>query len=141
MIKKDTSEMLAELQSCSDFKSFHESNRDIMIQKSLSELLSELIEIHGIKKADAIKRAEINEIYAYQIFSGKRVPEKKKLLNLCIGMELSFEEIQSLLKVSGYAPLYAKNSFDCIIIHGICKKMTVAEINYLLYDYGEETLS
>lgn len=50
------------------------------------------------------------------------------------------EEMQSLLKSTGYAPLYAKNPFDCVVIFGVCKKLTVAEINDMLYDYGMETL-
>ena len=37
---------------------------------------------YGMKKADAIRRSELSEDYAYQIFSGLRVPERKKLLSL-----------------------------------------------------------
>lgn len=141
MIKKDTSKMLEELQSCTEFKEFYENNTDYLPKRELSSLLEELINKHGIKKADVIRNSEINEIYAYQIFSGKRIPERRKLLNLCIGMELNLQEVQELLKHSSYAPLYAKNTFDCIIIYGICKKLSVADINFILYDYGEEILS
>ncbi len=78
-----------------------------------------------MKKTDAIKKSELSEIYAYQIFSGVRVPERKKLLSLAVGMELSLPEVQNLLKCSGYATLYAKNEFDCIVIYGIYKKLSV----------------
>ncbi|MBE6588355.1 MAG: helix-turn-helix domain-containing protein [Ruminococcaceae bacterium] len=141
MIKKDTSELLRELESYSDFKRFYNENGESLLQKkTLGEYLGELIRSHGIKKADAIRRSELSEVYAYQIFSGMRVPERKKLLALAVGMGLKLSEIQELLKVSGYAPLYVKNPFDCIVIWGICKGLTVAEINYTLFDYGEETL-
>lgn len=139
-MRKDTSEMLKELEGCSDFRSFYTENCDSLISLSLSEQLQELLEKYGIKKAKAIKRSELSEIYAYQIFSGVRVPERKKLLSLCIGMGISFAEVQTLLKCSGYAELYAKNEFDCIIIYGICKGMSVMEINEMLFDYGFDTL-
>ncbi len=139
-MKKDTSQMLEELKSCSDFNRFYKTNEDQIITENLSGYLSELLKKHGIKKADAIRGAELSEDYAYQIFSGLRVPERKKLLSLAVGMKLDLEEIQNLLKVSGYAQLYVKNPFDCILVYGICKKMTVPQINYILFDYGMETL-
>ncbi len=139
-MKKDTSKMLEELQGCSDFKRFYHSNEESMIADSLSNLLGELLKKHGIKKAEAIRRSELSEDYAYQIFSGLRIPERKKLLSLAIGMGLDLDEIQALLKASGYAQLYVKNPFDCILVYGICKKMSVAQINFLLFDYEMETL-
>lgn len=141
MTKKDTSNLLEELKSCSEFSRFYNENSEQLItKKALSDYLNELIIKHGIKKSDAIKRSELSEVYAYQIFSGVRVPERKKLLSLAVGMGLDLSETQTLLKCSGYAPLYAKIPFDCIIIFGICKKLPVAEINYILFDYDEETL-
>lgn len=137
---KDTSKMLDELQGCSDFNRFYQSNEDSLITKTLSDLLGELIQKHNIKKAEAIRSSELSEDYTYQIFSGLRVPERKKLLSLAVGMRLNLEEIQTLLKSAGYAQLYVKNTFDCILVYGICKNMTVSEINYLLFDYGMETL-
>ena len=82
----------------------------------------------------------MSTVYGYQIFSGLRVPERKKLLSIAIGMGLALDEVQTLLKISGYAQLYVKLPFDCALIYGICKRMSVAQINFLLYDYGLETL-
>ncbi len=139
-MKKDTSEMLRELEGCFDFGRFYSENEEAFSDMSLSEHLQSLLNKHGIKKADAIRRSELSEIYAYQIFSGVRVPERKKLLALCIGMRLSFDEIQQLLRVCGYATLYVRNEYDCILTYGIYKSMSVIEINELLFDYGFDTL-
>ncbi|MBR5569278.1 MAG: hypothetical protein IKW10_00090 [Oscillospiraceae bacterium] len=139
-MQKDTANLIDELKNCSDFNCFYRENENSIISLSLSQLLAMLLEKHGLKKADAIRRSELNEDYAYQIFSGLRVPERKKLLSLAIGMLLNLEEMQTLLKTAGYAQLYVKNPFDCILIYGICKKLSVADINYLLFDYGMETL-
>ena len=82
----------------------------------------------------------MSEVYAYQIFSGLRVPERKKLLCLAIGMSLNLDETQTLLKCAGYSQLYVKLPFDSIIIYGICKKFSVVQINELLFEYELETL-
>ena len=55
-------------------------------------------------------------------------------------MELNIEEIQQLLKCAGYPQLYVKRPFDSVILYGLCKKLSVPQINELLYEYGLETL-
>ena len=139
-MEKDTLKIVEELNLCDDFKTFYNENRDFMISDSLSTLLNELLIKKGLKKVDVIKRSEMSEVYTYQIFSGIRVPERKKLLALAIGMSLNLDEAQQLLKTAGYSQLYVKIPFDCIIIYGLCKNKTVIEINELLYQYGLETL-
>ena len=139
-MQKDSANLLEELKTCSDFTRFYRDNEDCIVSMTLSQLLNELLQRHGLKKADAIRRSELSDDYAYQIFSGLRVPERKKLLSLAIGMQLNLEEMQTLLKTAGYAQLYVKNAFDCVLIYGICKKLSVADINFLLFDYGMETL-
>ena len=137
---KDTAKIVEELGLCSDFKTFYDENKDYMIKEELSTLLKNLLEKHNLKKTEVISASEISEVYAYQIFSGLRVPERKKLLCLAIAMELSLDEVQTLLKCAGYSPLYVKIPFDCIVIYGICKKLPVIKINEMLFDYGFETL-
>lgn len=139
-MKKDTSKIVEELNLSDSFKTFYNENKDYMIKTSLSELLGELIEKKGLKKSHVIKASELSEIYAYQIFSGLRIPERKKLICLAIGMQLNLDETQTLLKCAGYSPLYVKLPFDSIIIYGICKQLPVIEINNLLFEYELETL-
>ncbi len=137
---KDTSKIVEELGLCPDFKSFYHENRDHMVTASLSELLAQLLTQKGLKKAKVIKNAELSEVYGYQIFSGVRVPERKKLLCLAVGMGLNIDETQQLLKCAGYSQLYVKLPFDSIVLYGLCKALSVVQINELLYEYGLETL-
>ncbi len=139
-MSKDTTKIVEELGLCADFNDFYNENKDYMITSSLSEMLSSLLESKQLKKAQVIRKAELSEVYAYQIFSGLRVPERNKLLCLAVAMELSLEETQTLLKCAGYSPLYVKLPFDSVVLYGICKKMTVVEINGLLYEYDLEML-
>ena len=129
---KDTSKIVEELKLCPDFNTFYNENREYMVSESLAQLLSRLLSRKGLRKAEVIRRSELSEVYAYQIFSGLRVPERKKLLCL--------DEAQTLLKCAGYSPLYVKLPFDSIVLYGICKKLSVMEINELLFSYGLETL-
>ena len=139
-MQKDTSEIVKELGLCPDFKTFYQENKDYMLQDDLAQLLKELLEAKGLKKSQVIKKAELSEVYAYQIFSGIRVPERKKLLCLAVGMELNIEEVQQLLKCAGYPRLYVKLPFDSIVLYGLCKGLSVVQINELLYEYNLETL-
>lgn len=139
-MQKDTSKIVEELGLCPDFKTFYRENKEYMVSDSLSSLLAQLLEKKKIKKSQAIKNAEISEVYGYQIFSGTRVPERRKLLSIAVGMQLNIEETQQLLKCAGYPQLYVKLPFDSVVLYGLCKALTVVQINELLYEYGLETL-
>ena len=137
---KDTSEIVKELGLCPDFQTFYNENREHMIVADLAQLLAELLQRKGLQKSQVIKNAELSEVYGYQIFSGLRVPERKKLICLAISMGLQIDEVQQLLKSAGYPQLYVKKPFDSIILYDFCKGLSVIEINELLYKYDLETL-
>lgn len=139
-MKKDTAKIVEELNLSPDFKTFYNENKEYLITDNLSAMLDRLLKEKNLKKSTVIKAAEISEVYAYQIFSGLRVPERNKLLCLGVAMSLNLDEIQTLLKCAGYAPLYVKLPFDSIVLYSICNKLSVVEINELLYEYGLDTL-
>lgn len=137
---KDTAKIVEELGLCPDFKTFYDENKEYMIDRSLPELLAELVEKKGIRKSYAIRAAELSEVYGYQIFAGTRHPERNKLLCLAVGMNLTLDETQNLLKCAGYSPLYVKLPFDSVVIYGICKRLSVIKINEMLFENKLETL-
>lgn len=139
-MQKNTEEIVKQLQLSPDFQSFYEENKEYMVDKSLAQLLEQLLQATGISKAKAIKNAEMSEVYGYHIFAGSRIPERGKVLALAIGMGLKLEQVQQLLKAAGYSALYVKRPFDSVVLYGIFKQMTVAQINELLYEYGMDTL-
>ena len=139
-MKKNTANIVEELGLCDDFKTFYDENKEYMVSDSLSEMLNRLQTEKHLRKTDVIKRSELSEVYAYQIFSGQRHPDRKKLLCLAVGMSLDLEETQNLLKCAGYAPLYVKLPFDSVVIYGVCKQLSVIQINEILFDNDLETL-
>lgn len=140
MLWKPTDDLMEELTRSENLDQYIKENEAYFIDTSLAEALNQKMKEKGLAKSAVIKAAEINEIYGYQIFSGKRIPSREKLLCILIGMKLSLPEAQQLLKLAGYAPLYPKNIRDSIIISGLQHSKTVIEINELLYDHQESTL-
>ena len=139
-MQKDTSKMLEELKACTEFERFYDENKKYTADLTLAEYIDTLLKEKNLSKAAVVKDAEMSEVYAYQIMSGLRIPDRKKLLCLAFGMKLDLEETQKMLKYTGYAPLYVKNTFDCIVIYGLCNGFTVPDVNEKLYDFGLETL-
>lgn len=141
MKTKSTTELLKELSGAASFDEFVKQNREFMIDKSLSEHLLELLAEKKLKKSDVIRKSELDQNYAYQIFSGtKSAPARDKLICLAIGMDLSVDETNGLLKLAGLMPLYPKNMRDSMILFGINNDKDVCEINEMLFEKGEETI-
>lgn len=142
MIRKTTTQLLKELENYNSFKEYENANKDCMIGKNLAEYLSDLLEERNITKAEAIKKGELNQNYAYQLFSGKKTaPSRDKLICLSVGMDLSLKETNSLLKLAGLSPLYPRIKRDSIIIMSINNRKSVVEINEILYNENEDTLN
>ena len=134
-----TSLLLEVLQAKDNYKEVVDSD-PVFINSTLSEYLNELIESKGVKKADVILQSGLERTYAYQIFSGKKMPARDKLLALAIGMKLTFDEVQNLLKVNGYAQLYPKHKRDNVIIFAFYKGQSMWELNDNLLEMGEELI-
>lgn len=140
MIKRPTNELMNSLNESTSIETYIQAEQNYLIDASISDFLNELIDKKKIKKSQVIKNAEMNEIYGYQIFSGKRIPSRDKLIALALGMSLSLDETQQLLKYAGFLPLYPKNKRDSIIIWGIVHQLDICHTNEYLYNHAENTL-
>lgn len=134
-MRKTTGELLETLKS-SSLKAYLRDNKDELSDNPIAEYLSLAMEEKGLKKSDVIKSSGIQTNYAYQIFSGLKLPSRDKLICLCFGMALSFDEAQALLKYSGFAPLYPRNKRDSVIIFALQNKKSVIDCNLLLDEYN-----
>ena len=138
---KNTDDLLRELSGTEDITDFLKNNENNFGNVSISEYLNRLVSEKNLNKAEVIKNSELSEIYAYQIFSGKKCnPSRDKILCLAFGMGLNLEETQQMLKVFDFPFLYAKRKRDSIIIFAINKGLSVPETNEMLYNSEEETL-
>ena len=137
MPKKTTSHLENELKNSTSLDTFLEKHQDELSDCSLSDQLGKLLRKKGLSKAEVVRECNLNEVYAYQILSGVRRPSRDKLLCLCFAMKATLSETQSLLKESGFAPLYVRSHRDSIIIFAITQGHTLLQLNTDLYDHGE----
>ena len=140
MIKKPTNELMDALNQSSSIDEYINNEQDYMIDSTISDYLNQLLNEKSLKKSAVIKNSELNEIYGYQIFSGKRIPSRDRLISIAFGMGLSLDEAQALLKYAGFAPLYPKQKRDSLLIWGISHQFSIYQINDLLYTENENTL-
>lgn len=140
MIKKPTDELMDALNQSSSIEEYINKQQDYMIDSTISDYLNQLLNEKSLKKSAVIKNSELNEIYGYQIFSGKRIPSRDRLISIAFGMGLSLDEAQALLKYAGFAPLYPKQKRDSLLIWGISHQFSIYQINDLLYTENENTL-
>ncbi len=137
--KKSTGELLEVIKNNPLDKTIKEI-QDEQLNISLSEYLNGLIAERGSKPSEVMKKAGLNKSYFYALLDGKRVnPSRDVLVRLCFGFELSLDETQKFLKTFGAAVLYPRSRRDSIIIHAIENKLTLAECNDNLYEYGQKT--
>lgn len=137
---KDTNELLNALKKGENIGTYLEENETEFVRTTVSEYLQKLITEKSLEKSDIIQKSGLDRTYAYQIFNGTRIPSRDKLILLAVGMKLSLDETQKLLKYCSLAPLYAKLRRDSTIIYGLVNGMNAIELNSMLYDAGEKLL-
>ena len=68
------------------------------------------------------------------------MPTKDKVVRLSLAMNLTLEECQKALKISGRSALYPRVRRDSIIIYALENQLTIFRCDELLKKYGEECL-
>lgn len=134
-MKKSTSELLDILKSTTDYTDYTEQNANELIEQiPLHQYLGKLLEDKSLKKSDVIRHAGLDRGYGYDIFTGARFPSRDKLLALLFAMKLSTEEVQTLLKLTGYPQLYARTPRDSAILFALQHSLSLTDTNELLYE-------
>lgn len=137
---KDTELLFREINETRDIYRYVTENSDHLLHPSLPEFLEHLLTIKQIKKSQLIQRSGLSRPYAYEIFSGQKKPSRIKLLTLAFALECSLDECQRLLTYGGHQPLYAKDMADAIYIYGLSNRLSIFDINEVLYDLGMDIL-
>ncbi len=138
MSEKLTEELLDELLEAPSLDGFLAEND--LTAPSLSEYLCSLLEAKRLKRSQVVHRADLNQTFGYQIFTGKRNPSRNKVLQIAFAMALTLRETNRALEAAGVSSLYSKNRRDAIIIFCIERGCSLQKVNEELYRFGEETL-
>ncbi|MCR4674928.1 MAG: hypothetical protein K5675_07945 [Lachnospiraceae bacterium] len=140
-MKKTTGNLLDILKSATSIDDYFKKVEDNMINTSLAEELNNIILNKNLKTSKLFSEANIDRSYGYDILNNKKHPSRNKLLALLFAMHLSDDEVQTLLKTTGYPQLYAKDTRDSIILFAFHNNYSLDQVNDALYDMGFETLS
>ncbi len=135
MLKK-TQDLLEILKGVAQPGDYIEKEEDNLVKMELHEYIRNILNSKGISSGQLIKNSGLDRTYTYQILSGTKKPSRDKVLAICFTLKLSFEEIQDLLKATGYPILYARISRDSIIIFALQHNITLTDTNEMLFDFG-----
>lgn len=138
MDERITEEILAELLASPSIEGFLGENA--INEVTLSEYLQQLLDKKGLKRAEVIRKANLNATFGYQVFTGARGAGRDTILQLVFAMELTLREANRLLQAAGVNGLYCKNRRDGIIIFCIEHSYSLQETDEELYRFGEETI-
>jgi len=136
----NTKELDQILKNASSIDNYLEEFKPIFKSMEFKDYIESLLNKYNISGAEIVKKTQIDRTYIYQIISGTRKASRDKVIQIGIAITAELNEIQRLLKVSGYSSLYTKRKRDAIIKFGIQKKLDLFEINNLLYEYYEKPL-
>lgn len=140
MPKVNTEFLNEKLLESTDIKNFLENNTENFRMDSFHHFLYDLIEKSGRKNSEIFSHANLSESYGYQLLNGTRQPSRDKIIQLAIGFPLTINETNIMLKLAEKSQLYVKNKRDAIIIFALNTKLSMVELNALLFEEGCEIL-
>ncbi len=138
--KLNTDLLVSALENTETYEDFLSENKDSMGVDNITVALRKLSAKLDITPLDAINNSELDRAYGYQIFNGTRKPSRNKLIQISIGMNLSLDDCNYLLKCGQKQPLYAKSQRDAIIIYALTHNLNIIAVNELLYDNEQQPL-
>ncbi|MEA4949559.1 hypothetical protein SDC9_65917 [bioreactor metagenome] len=137
---KSTDELLQLLSGADTLESFLEDNETDLSSFNTTDYLKSMLVQHGISRQNALKAANLDYSLGYQILSGYRNPSRNALLRLALGIGLTFEETQHLLKIAQRGELYPKNRRDSAVIFCLQHQFGVIDAEIMLERVDEELL-
>lgn len=130
-----------QLSKFKSFEDFWEQNKEDIIHNPLPKYLFELLEAKGLSRADVIVKTGLDKAYAYQIFAGMRNPSRDKLITIALGIALSEDETQELLRLAGHRELWVKDERDALILFAIRHGLSLVDVHTELERYGLDPLA
>lgn len=141
-MNKTTTELLELLKKSSDITTYIKQASEDFISHSTPDFhLNKFLTEKNLKKSDIVRLSGLERKYVYDIFAGRRIPSRDKLLAICFAMQLTIDEIQQLLKATNYPPLYARLERDSIILFALQQHLNLTDTNELLYDMKHTLLA
>lgn len=136
-MQKTTEELendLKEINSSEKLEEWMDSNKGERIL--FCDYFKELCKEKGITPGSLVGKIAISKAYIYAVAKGDKIPSKKAVIMISLGMGATVEETNRLLKLSGNKELYPRLEEDSVIAFGIQNQWTVYQIEELLEKRG-----
>ena len=99
-----------------------------------SQIMDKKVPVQKIVDITGLSKSYINKL---RNLKGQPVqPARSVILNIGLPLDLSFDEMNSLLKSARYQELYARNTVDSVIIWGLLHVLSGDQIRCKLSDMG-----
>lgn len=138
---KDTQLLLNEIKETSSIYEFLENNSSNLLDRPMGDYLDTLLKKYKMTKNRLQCEAGLSRQYLYEVYNGSKKMSRNKILNIIFALHTDLDEAQNLLKYSGNSQLYPKDMKDSILIFCIQKKMSLTEVNDILYELAIDTLT
>jgi hypothetical protein len=135
-----TQELFCELKNVKHFDEYIQKHEEEFMDIKLHSYLYELLDRSGYTISMIIDKASIGKSLAYQIFNGKRTPNRNLLLRIALVLKLNLEDTQRLLRMAKRGELYPRIQRDAAIIFCIEHSYSLIDTNELLENLGEAIL-
>ncbi len=135
-MSKSTEELFNELTDARDVEDYLQQNQKDLQVPDLGLYLRTLLLEKNCKRADIIRKANLEISYGYRLFEGSKVhPGRDKVLALAIGFQLNLAETNHLLQYAGLRELYPRDRRDSIVQFGLQNNYNLDTINQILHSY------
>lgn len=105
--------------------------------ENFAEYFNDYIAYKRLELPDIMVKSGISRNYFYNILNGDRNPGRDKIIALCIGAGMNYDETNRALKIAGTGILYPKNERDARIGIAINNRIaSVLELNLILEREG-----
>lgn len=130
-MRKITDELLKELKNAKDIQAFLDSHEQEFISETPVDYLNYIIQSRKTSVAEVAKNSGVGN-YVYKVFNNERKPSRDVMLAIALGIGLSLEEAQLLLRISKFAILDSRDKRDSVIIYGFVNHLSVFKVDDLL---------
>lgn len=135
-----TEDLLKQLKNTTNIAEFLDKHNNEFIKETPKSYLNFMLSKKNMSVARIAKESGVGE-YTYKIFNDERKPSRNILIALAVGMSLTLQETQLLLRISKFAILDSRDKRDSIIIFGLMNHLSVFEIDDLLSENGVVTIN
>ena len=110
-----------------------------MIDREFSITLDKMMRDKGVSTTELVKSTSLSKAYINRLRDPSRKNDKPKrevVIDIALGINAALDEANLLLKRARYQELYTRDKAESVIIWGMLKKLSGAEIRELLAEKG-----